>query len=120
VVCLLFLVSVIASHSLPSSEGWSAFDSSIFTSQVAAERLRVLKTLILIVFVLLIAVSLVWLSITLGWIRGKNAFSKKSESTSFIQENPSVDAETSKAINEALRKYGSQRGSTWRSSTNWQ
>jgi hypothetical protein len=121
IVSLLILASEVAASGFPGSQAWSSFESNIFKGELGAERLRVLKGIVLVVFILLIAVSIIWASMTLGWIRGRNASSSnKAESAAFIPDKQSFDAETSKAIHDALRKYGSQRGSSWRSSTNWQ
>ena len=121
IVSLLILASEVAASGFPGSQAWSSFEGNIFKGELGAERLRVLKGIVLVVFILLIAVSIIWASMTLGWIRGRNASSSnKAESAAFIPDKQSFDAETSKAIHDALRKYGSQRGSSWRSSTNWQ
>lgn len=118
---LLVMARHVAGSVFPAIETWESFDGSIFKGALGAERIRILKVLVLVVFLVLIAVSLIWISMTLGWIRSKKTLNAKKESMSLVPDKQSFDADTSKAIHEALRKYGAQQArSTWRSSTNWQ
>ena len=111
----------VAGSVFPAIDTWESFDTSIFKGALGAERIRIIKVLVLVVFLVLIAVSLIWISLTLGWIRSKKTLNAKKESVSLVSDKQSLDEDTSKAIHEALRKYGAQQArSTWRSSTNWQ